>query len=262
MFGFLREILVGDLFSELVDIRKLAVLAQLLLDDIHLLAEIIVALRAVDALLCPFHDLMLCVEDKDLVLQSVDQDLQSIGDRKGLEQKLLDFCVEQHIRRDEVSQIGRIVGQPDFKEDVGRELRGQLHVLFKGRLQGTHQRQITGRRDLLTAVLIRRHRCNHTRIGRRRMDDDRAVQSLDHHAGGFFALLQNLGDLTHDAHLIDVVKGRFVQPGVDLRRQKNQLVALHRDLQRLFAALAADVKVEHHLRKDDDAPERQNRYIK
>ena len=69
----------------------------------------------------------------------------------------------------------------------------------------------------------------------------------------------DLLDAADGADLVDVVGGRLVLGRIHLRREEDQLVAVHGEIQRLLGALSVHVKVQHHLREHDHAPKRQNR---
>ena len=259
LFDLFGELHLGDLAPQLVDIVEVAVLTQLVTDHVHLLAQVVIALALVDTGLRLLHDILLDRHDEDLVLHRVDQHLEPVGKVDGLEDDLLDLYVEDDIGRNEIGEFARFVGHADLEEDIGRQLRGQLHIALKGRLERTHQRDIAGRQRMLTAVAVRLDRCVQTAVAGNRFDDRSSPQTLDHDARRLLILFDDLFDAAYHADLIDIVDRRFVHAGVHLSGNEDQLIAVHRHLDGAFGTLAVHIKVQHHLREHDNAPKRQNR---
>ena len=78
-FDLFGQLHIGDLLAQFVDIVEFAAITQLVADHVHLLAQIVIALALVDALLRLFHDILFDAHDEDLVLHGVDQHLKAVG---------------------------------------------------------------------------------------------------------------------------------------------------------------------------------------
>ncbi len=83
--------------------------------------------------------------------------------------------------------------------------------------------------------------------------------ALHQHFHGAVGQLQQLQDVGQHAHVINAVRGRIVDAGVDLARQQDLLVVLHHLFQRAHRFLAADEQRHDHVRKHHDIAQRQDR---
>ena len=73
----LRKLQVADLLTVFADIVGRIVLTELLLDYLHLLAQIVIALAAVYLLVCCLVKLLLNANDVELMVEHLDEHLQS-----------------------------------------------------------------------------------------------------------------------------------------------------------------------------------------
>ena len=63
------------------------------------------------------------------------------------------------------------------------------------------------------------------------------------------------------ADAVEVVRLRIVDIGLLLRDQHDPLVGAHGDVERLDGFLAPHEQRDHHVRVDDDVPQRQHRHV-
>ena len=258
-FGFFGELAFFDAFAEFVYVRELAVLAELLPDDVHLLAQEVVALGTVDAFLGLVHDLALGCEDEYLVLEGVDEYLEPVADADRFEDYLLDLDVQHDVRRDIIGEVGRIAGQAYLEQDIRGQLGRELHISLKDRLERPHESQLARSGDAGAGTrLDRSHSGVQAKVVIDRADDSRPVQTLDHDSGGLFALFEYLSHTADNAYLVHIVDRRIVEPRVDLSCEKNELIRRHGAVESRLGALSADLEVQHHLREDHDSAQWQN----
>ena len=258
-FDLLGQLHIGDLLTKFVDIIEFAALAQLVADHVHLLAQVVIALALVDALLRLFHDVLLDAHNEDLVLHGVDQHLKAIGQVDGLEDHLLDLDVEHDVGRDKISQLARVACHADLEEDVGRQLGRELYVSLEGRLERTHQGDIAGGQCFVAGVAEGFDRRVQTAVVGHALDDRAAPEALDDHAGRLAVFFDDLLDTADNAHLKYIVHRGFVHACVHLSGDEDELVTFYRHIDGVFGTRAVHIKVQHHLREHDNAPKRQNR---
>ena len=109
-FRLLREL--QRLNFRAVGIRvAVVVLAELLADDVQLLAQIIIALVLVDVLLHLIVDLAFQPQDIQLLRHHADAKLQPVDGGQRLEHALLVLIAERRVLRDEIGQLARVVGR-------------------------------------------------------------------------------------------------------------------------------------------------------
>ena len=115
-------------------------LAQLLLDRLHLLVEVVLALRLLHLPLDAGADALFHLQDGDLALHEAVEPLQALGQAAGLEQLLLVGDLQRQMRRHGVGELRRIVDLRQRDQDLGRHLLVELHILLELGHHRAHQR--------------------------------------------------------------------------------------------------------------------------
>ena len=138
--GFLRELGVLDLLFELGDVVALVRVAELLLDRLHLLVQIVLALRLLHLALDARTDLALDLQHGDLALHERVDALQPLGDRRGLEDLLLVGDLDREVRGDGVGELRVVLDLRDVAEHLRRDLLVELHIALELRHRRTGER--------------------------------------------------------------------------------------------------------------------------
>ena len=255
--GFLRELGLLDLLLELGQLVATFVVAELLLDRLHLLVEVVLALRLLHLTLDAGADPLLDLENGDFALHHAEHLLQALGDGRDLEDRLLVGDLDGEMRSDGVGELGRLVDLGHRGHDLGRDLLVELHVVLE---LGHHR---AGKRLGLDLVAERIRKS----LGLGLVIFVRAgiglhlgpARALDQHLHGAVGQLQELEHVGQGADLVDRIRCRIVIRRIDLGCQKDVTVPLDHLLKRADRLFAADEERHDHVRKDNNVAQRQNR---
>ena len=122
----------GDLTREFLQfVGRLVQLAQLLLDGLHLLVEVVLALALLHLRLHAAADALLQLLHVDLAVDETDQQFQPFADLDGLQQALLVAQTHAEVRGDGVGQPAGFVDAGQRLQQFRRQLAVGLHVLFE-----------------------------------------------------------------------------------------------------------------------------------
>ena len=137
-----RGVLGVDLLLELRDlVLELVAFAELLLDRLHLLVEVVLLLRALHLLLDARADLLFDLQDLDLRGHQLVQTLEPRDGIGGLQDVLAVVELDgAQVHDDGVGELGRVVRRLYGKEHLRRDALVELHVALEGRLDLAHQR--------------------------------------------------------------------------------------------------------------------------
>src|SRR5882672_8008278 len=124
----------ASIFSQLAQLGALVVVAELLLDGLHLLAQDVFALRLVEGLLDLALDLLLQLEDLVLLREEDTEEAQPLDDRLLLEELLALLEGQVRAGRDEVREVGRIVGVLRGHRELGQDRAAVVDVAIEERL--------------------------------------------------------------------------------------------------------------------------------
>src|SRR6476646_4837356 len=139
--GFLRELGLLDLLLDLGEVvAAFLAVAKLLLDRLHLLVQVVLALRLLHLTLDAAPDLLLDLEHRDLALHQREHALEPLGDRGDLEYLLLLGDLDGEVRGDCVRQLRIVLDLASGAEHLGRDLLIQLHVALELRDDGAGKR--------------------------------------------------------------------------------------------------------------------------
>ena len=202
----LRELGLLDLVFELGELVLAVLVAELLLDRLHLLVEVVLALRLLHLPLDARADALLDLQHRDFALHQAEHLLQPLGDRRRLQDLLLVGNLDREMRRDRVGELGVVLDLLDDADDFGRHLLVELHIVLE--LVDDRARQRFGL-DLLARassartiglglVDIRRGRCSASTLAR--------CGALDQHLDGAVGQLEQLQHARERADLVDRVR--------------------------------------------------------
>ena len=243
-------------------LRRRVLLAQLGLDHLDLLAQIVFALVFVHLGLELILYFVFDLEDLGLLTQQPDHHSQAAGDVQFLEDLLLGVDLDRQVLRDVVCQPARVSTLSNRQLHVRRNARRILRIFGKALLRGADERlrtalghavhKILQLLDLSidAAVLFLGHgelvgQCTRTALYQHTDVIARQAQDLPHHA--------------HCTHLVKVARRGRAGLEFPLRGQKNQLPVLHRRLERADGHHAADVEMDDHVGKRRQPAQRQHR---
>ncbi len=253
-----RHLCLFDLLLQLFDLVALLVLApQFLLDRLHLLVEVVLLLRLLHLLLDARLDLAIHLELVDLRFEQRRDPVEPFDRRDDFEQVLLLVDADDEVGRDGVGELAGIVDAHGGNHRVVVQVVGQLDVLLEQRDDLGH------RRFGVDAGFLR--------LGHH-LDDDAvealvflpldgagALDALDQHLDVAVGQLEALHDVGDAAHGVDVVGLGLVGGGVVLRGEENALVLAKRVLEGAGRRGPPDHERHHHVREDNDVPERDDR---
>ncbi len=255
--GFLGQARLTDALLQLHDLVTAVVgLAQLALDRLHLLVQIIFALGLLHLALHARADLLLDLEDGDLPLHKAIDLLQPLRHGDGFQQALLVADLDRQMRRNAIGQFGRVSDLRDGAESLRRHLLVQLHIVFELLDHGAQQgfrlgrfARVVGDLDGLGLEILRA-------VGE--FGQARAALALDQHLDGAIRQFEQLEHSGQHADRIDGVGGGVVIDAVLLGGQQDLLFALHDLVERLDRLLTPHEQRDDHVRKDDDVSQRQH----
>ena len=228
---FLRQLGAVNLLLELGDVVTIVAVAQFLLDRLHLLVEIILALRLLHLTLDARADLFLNLQDGDLTFHQGEYALETLGDRHDLQDLLLVGNLDRQVRGNRVGELGIIVDLADGAQNFGRDLLVQLDVVFKLRHRRTGQRL-----DLVLGTEFFRDDVGRSFEIIRVFDIGRNADTriaLDEDFDRAIRQLQQLEDRSERADLVDFIRFGIVIAGILLGGQQNLLFRLHHFFERI-----------------------------
>ena len=261
--GFLLHVLrhAGgvDLLAQLVGLAlALVLLAQLLLDGLQLLAQIVVALRLLHLVLHLGLDLGAQLLHLDLLGQVLVQQLQPLHDARRLQQLLLVVGGQEGQRGgDKVHQPARLLDVRRNGPQLVGERRRLGDNLLELRDDVAHQRLEAGAGRRLD-ILQRLDLGHHERLGLRVAHQPDPLHAFGKHKT---ALVGHAHDLVHRgqrAHRVHVVGLGRVQARIELRRHNNGPLLAQR-LDQLDGAFPAHGQGKNGMGKQNRIPDRQNR---
>ena len=128
----LGELGLLDLLLDLGEVvAAFLAVAELLLDRLHLLVQVVLALRLLHLTLDAAPDLPLDLQHGDLALHQREDALQPLGDRGDLEDLLLLGDLDGEMRGDGVGELGIVLDLARGAEHLGRDLLVELHVALE-----------------------------------------------------------------------------------------------------------------------------------
>src|SRR6266498_527129 len=254
---FLGELDLLDLVLELAELVASLLVAELILDRLHLLVEIVLTLRLLHLALDARADALLDLEPGDLALHQAEYPLQPLGDRRRLQNRLLFEDLHGQVGGDRVGDPAIVVDLLDHADDLRRHLLAELHVALE--LGDDRADERFGLDALADRVL------EHDRVGLvvvraiGVLEDLRAFGAFNEHLDRPVGQLEQLQHARERAYREDGVGRRILVRGVLLGRQQDEGVVAHRLLERADRPLAPDEERHDHVREHHDIAQRQYR---
>ena len=255
LLGELRRLDAGLEFRRLV--APVLAFAELLLDRLHLLVQVVLALRLLHLTLDARADALLHLEHPDLALHQRDHALQPAADRADLQQLLLLFELDREVRGDRVRELAWLFNLIHRDQNFRRHLFVELHILLE-----LARHRAAERLELAGIALVFLHLLG-SRFEERRilaeLDDPRASAALRQHLDRAVRQLEKLKHRADHADGMDVLRRGVILGGIFLSNEKDLLIVLHHGFERRDGLFSADEQRHDHVRKDDDVPQRQDR---
>ncbi len=231
-------------------------IAQLFLNGLHLLIQIIFTLGALHLRFHAGFDLLLNLKNAHLALHQAINLFQPLGHAQRFQQVLLLVHFNAQMPRHQIGQLGRFGGFRysaqrlfgDVLLDLGIALKfgrdGAQQCLNRGGITGHFQQCFGAGLKIIGVFQIFQNA--HTL---------HAFNKHLHSAVGQFQQLQNIGQHTR---IINSVRIRVIITGVDLARQQDLLVVLHHLFEGTHGFFTAHKKRYNHMRKHHDVAQRQH----
>jgi len=231
-------------------------LAELLLNSLHLLIQVVLALCLLHLALHAAADALFDLHDSDFAFHVTVHLLKAVGDVEGFEQILLfrDFQVE--VAGDAVSQLGRFFDAGNGHKGFGWDALVEFNVLLKLRNDGAHQRfdvfahhvTLLHRRGIgfkVGAIVFNVHQCG-ARLAFDQ-DLDRSIRQLE-----------QLQHSRNRPQSVKIARCRAVFLRVLLRHQKDLLVPLHHGFKRRNGLIAPYEEGDDHVRENHNVLQGEN----
>ena len=141
LLGVLRETERADLFAVFIGLlHRVVRLAELRLQDLHLLTQQIVLLRLIHTLLRLLLQLVLDMQDLQLMLQIAAELLQAAAGAGLLQKLLLDLRTQEDMLRDEIGHKRGIRAAEDRDDRVRRHMARRVDIIVKEIAAAANQR--------------------------------------------------------------------------------------------------------------------------
>ena len=245
-----------DFLLKLVDLAGFVVLAQLFLDRLDLLVQVVLALALFHLALDAAADALLHLQDVDLTFHQPQQVLDADLDVEHLQDFLLLLQLQRQVRDDGVGQAAGTVDAIQRGQDLARDLLVQFDELLELGQQRTAQRFHFGgvgavqsnRRDVGSEILvgIAMH-----------LIDLGTLPALDQHLDRAVGQLEHLQNGRHGADGMQILGRRLVLGGRALGYQQDLLAIIHRLFQRTDGLGTPDKQGNDHVGEDNDIAQRQ-----
>ena len=239
-----------DLLFKLFDVRALFAFAQLLLNGLDLLIQVVVALALFHLLLHAAANPLLDLEDVDFGFQLGKQTFKALGRADDLEHLLFLLELQRKMRGDRVGQAAGIIDASQRGQDLRGDLLVELYVLFE--LGNDRAAQRLGLGALHGVRLDRRHLAGEVRIGVFNAVDAGTLGTFDQHLDGAVGQLEHLQDAGYAADLVDVFGRGVIFAGGLLGHEHDAFARFHRNLERADRARTADEQRDDHVREHHD----------
>ena len=253
----LRELGLLDLVFDLGELVLAFLVAELLLDRLHLLVEVILALGLLHLALDARADALLDLQHGDFALHQAEHLLQPLGDGRRLQDHLLVGNLDREMRGHRVGELGIVLDLLDHADHFRRHLLVQLHIVLE--LVDDRARKRLGL-DLLAAGVRQHDGVGLIVLGAVGVVLDLGARSaLDQHLDGAVGQLEQLQHARERADLEDGTRRRVIVGRVLLGREQDEGIGTHHLFERLDRLFASNEKRDDHVREDDDVAQRQYR---
>ena len=196
---------LGDLLLELGDlVTALVHLAEFLLNGLHLLIQVVLALALLHLRLDAAADALLDLQHVHLALDGDQDVLEALADVEDLQNLLLLGELQRHVRRHGVGEAPGLLDAGERGEHLGRHLLVELHVLLElGDDRAREHVHFAARRKPPTSG--RSVASGGVVLAGVQFLDARAVDALDQHLDGAVGKFQELQDRRDRADAVEIV---------------------------------------------------------
>ena len=250
---------LSDLLAVYIRVIVVGVLAKLLADGAELLAQIVVTLALVNALLHLLRNFVFKAQDLKLLLHQRRGMLQPPHGMQLLKQLLLVLIGKGRMLTDDVRNEAGVVRSEHLQQRLLNVSADQLAELLKLAVRIAHERVGAGRAARDRHIRKLRHTSKQVRLTLYHIDQLRAHAALDKNTHILARHTQELLDLGNGADVIEIPHIRIVRLHILLRNEEDPLVLTQRFLDSQHRFFAADVKMRHHARKHAKPAQRQDR---
>lgn len=248
-----------DPLLHLLEIGALLALAELLLDGLDLLVEVVLALALLHLALDAATDALLDLQDVELALELAEQLLEPLGGVEHLQHLLLLLELERQVGGDGVGEAAGFLDARERAEDFRRDLLVELNVLIElGDDRAPHGL------EFVTAALDHRHRAHGgDEQAAKILDlvDVRTLHAFDQDLDRAIGQLEHLQDVGDAADRIQILDRGLVLGGGLLGDEQDALARLHGVFQCLDALRAAYEERDDHVREHHHVAQRQQRHF-
>ncbi len=161
------------------------------------------------------------------------------------------------MRSNGVSQAPGIIYAAECAQYFRRHFLAEIYVLLEQAHAGTHKRFAF---FILQAIARRQPNIRSQIVGMLgHRFDQRALAAFDQHLDGAVRQLEQLQHVGDGTNLVYFLLSGIILRGAALRDQQNFLLGRHRRIQRTDRLLATDEQWNHHVRKNHDITQWQQR---
>ena len=244
-----------DLLAQLVRLAGAVLLAaELLLDRLHLLVEVVLLLGPLHLLLDPALDAAVDRELVDLGLEDGADAGEPLLRGEDLEEVLLLLHRDHEVGGDRVGELPRVLHPHRGEHGVVVEVVRELDVLLEEADDLRHQPFHPCRRLLGAGNELGHHLERAAFLAE--LEGAGAVEALHQHLDVAVGQLEALHDAAHGAEGVDLLGAGVVAGGVVLRGEEDALAAGERVIEGPDGALPPDDERDHHVREDHHVPQR------
>jgi hypothetical protein len=260
LLGVLRHARGVDLLLELAELPLLVVaVPELLLDGLHLLAEVVLALVLLELGLDLALDLVADLEHLEVLGEDPVDPLEPGADVDDLEKLLLLGRVQgAEAARDEVGQTARVLDVGGQRLQLVGQRRGELDDLLEQAERALGQRLdldlLVGRNRLVNELDAREKE----RLVLADAAQAEALHALDDQAQGAVRELEHLVDVRERADAMQIALHRIVHGRVPLRDDADDLPLAHRVVDEGNGALTRHGQGQDGVGKEDGVAERKD----
>jgi len=246
------------LLDAILDLRQLVTdlvaFAELALDRLQLLIQVVLPLRLLHLLLDAIADVLLDLQQADLALHQGEDLLEPLGDALDLQKLLLVRDLHLKVRSDRIGKLRGILDGRDRRDDLGLKLLRELRIVLELARDRAHQRRDFA---LVGELVVDRLDLGLEEFGLAGEAVDAGARlALHEYLYRLVGELQQLKDGCHRPDDVHVGLRRVVLLRVLLRDEQDLLVIDHHVLERADGFLAADEQRHDHTRKHDDVAQR------
>ena len=256
--GVFRQASGIDALFQLFDfVVAFVAVAELFLNGLHLLIQVVLALTALHLLFDATANAFFDLQQVDLGIQQRQDVLDPGRQIDDFEDFLLLLDLQGHVRGHGVDQAAWLVDAVERRQDFSRDFLAQLHILFELRQQAAHEHfglalggvDFVDQRDFGTAVAV--HFAEAL--------DGAALLTFDQNLDRAIRQLEQLQNGRDGTYAIKCVFTGIVVSRVSLGQQKDLLVARHRGLEGFDGFLAPHEQRDNHVRINHDITQWQER---